>query len=450
MAALRLHVVEPAALKGLTPNLDALENTPFPRWFSDPTEGELKIVLKRHVVEFDPHGCMSARLHDVAASVLPSAPGRPTNDIALILASSWLTSSVRLFGLMFDFDGEEPALGTQMTSRGIPRQACAVFLDAFDAGDEAAMVHTAVHELGHVFNLQHDLSQSSFMGDSTMLTGFNGDDGERLKAAAQGYWDHAPGGANFAISDFGGPRRASGARAALNLVLEAMPEKSHYLLGEPVVLDIELRSTRRGEAVVPDELDPGYPTLRIWYRTPLGETRLYRSRNVYCRARGPRRRLAAGSSLRNNPKISLGRFGSTLTTPGEYRVYAEFGGVRGRFGRVVRSKEARFEIHAPRTAADFEISSVLRLPGVAACVVDKGGQLRWRERRALGELLRKHPRHSALRYVRYALASYYHRVRARGRAADLLDGLSIRSGSTAEGVRHLRRMMREDRTGPSR
>jgi len=440
MGILRLHVVEPVAPKLSLPTLD-LEGIPLPRWFSEASNGKLDLRVKRHVVSFEPRGCTSSRLHDVAMQVLPADPTRPTDDIALIFAKSWVASDVQLFGLMFDFDGEEPALGSTMTSRGIPRQACAVFLDAFGASEAAKVVHTALHELGHVFNLQHDPDQASFMGDEVFVSGFSGADGQRLSEAAEKHWDFAPGGANFSFQS--GPMRASGARAADGLGLEVRPDRRRYLIGEPIVLDTALKAVGGRRIRVPNDLDPGYATLRIWYENPLGEIRLYRSRSVFCRTAAVHRELSRGISLRNNPKVSLGRSGPTMLIPGSYKIWAEFGGVPGRFARIVRAQARRFTVYAPRNKDEFEISRVLRLPGVAACIVDKGGRLRWRERRLLERLIHRYPRHSALQYARYALATHYYRSRRPRHAARLLHGLSLPSGLAREGVKDLRTILRE-------
>jgi hypothetical protein len=298
------------------------------------------------------------------------------------------------------------------------------------------MIHTSIHELGHVFNLQHDQAQSSFMGDNTLHRGFTAGDCGHLRAAAQRHPDYAPGGSNFAQFEFG-TLPGSGARIADNLELTAQVERKSFLLGEPVALNLELAVVGKKAVVVPDELDPGFETLRIWYENPLGERLLYRSRNVLCRTGSRRVTLSPGMTLENNPRISLGRKGPTMRHPGEYRVWAEFGGTKGRLSRIVRSPVVSFEVRAPRSDEEIEISAALRLPGMAACIVDKSGRLRSRERRLLQNLVHRYPKHPALQHARYALAHHHVRSRRPALAADLLHGISLPRGLAARGARRL-------------
>src|SRR5262249_4398074 len=195
-----------------------------------------------------------------------------------------------------------------------------------------------------------------------------------------------------------------------------------FLLGETVALDLELGVTGRRSAVVPDELDPSFDTLKIWYETPMGERLLYRSRNVLCRTGRPRVKLSGNATLRNNPRVSIGRKGATFRWPGEYRLWAEFGGLDGHFRRKVVSNVASLEVREPRSDEEREIAWTLRQPGMAACVADKNGRLRAAERRLLTRLVRRHPNHPALQQVRYALAHHHARTSQPALAAEFLDG----------------------------
>lgn len=194
-----LHLVYCESTRNRIPPLDALEGIPLSSFFEEATGGKLRLKTTRRQVADSLVNCTPTSIQRVIAEVLPADPERPTTEIALVFARSWHRSSADLLGLMFDRKGIEPALGEYLTSDGIPRQACAVFLDALAGKHKtpAQILHTAIHEIGHVYNLQHDLAQESFMGDATDAIGFNGEDCARLVKAAEGVWDYAPGGVAF-------------------------------------------------------------------------------------------------------------------------------------------------------------------------------------------------------------------------------------------------------------
>jgi hypothetical protein len=102
-----------------------------------------------------------------------------------------------LQGVMFDRLASD-ALGDFSRGRDVvPREGCAVFRDATGHDSDEALAFSAIHELGHVFNLQHDASGRSFMAGRGGRAGFTRGDGRRLALAGEGLWNHAPGGAPF-------------------------------------------------------------------------------------------------------------------------------------------------------------------------------------------------------------------------------------------------------------
>jgi hypothetical protein len=85
---------------------------------------------------------------------------------------------------------------------GVPREGRAVFLDALCKYSNANKIHTAIHELGHVFSLPHDLADASFMGVSSWYPGFSQQDEARLNNAGSGALKtDLPGASNFQGSD---------------------------------------------------------------------------------------------------------------------------------------------------------------------------------------------------------------------------------------------------------
>src|SRR5208282_2946288 len=98
--------------------------------------------------------------------------GKPVSRIGVLLADSYAAFAPAL-GVMFDrgFTTEDDPNAAGMFT-AVPRQGCAIFLGSIfklrhtDAQYLEEVRFTAVHELGHVFNLQHDTDSINFMTPS--------------------------------------------------------------------------------------------------------------------------------------------------------------------------------------------------------------------------------------------------------------------------------------------
>jgi hypothetical protein len=461
--SITLHVVTLVDAVSLAPPL-VLDSQDLPSWFHAATDGELRLTVTTHQRPYASDECDSGFLQRVAEEVLPSTTALPVGHIALLLCQRWRVpqgaGSPRVLGLMFDLSGDDE-LGHYSTYNGIPREACALFLSQFTLGDvtERAreIVFNALHELGHVFNLAHDPSGQSFMIEGGYLRDTNRrflpEDRDRLRRASNGLNPHyayryLPGGEPFlgvrpqskrGAGCVGGPLRKSG-----RLTLEAYVGKSAYLLGEPVVLDLELRA-RDGVIPVRPELDPGYPTLSISYETPQGERRRYRPFGQFCTRPGARVGVSQRVALKNNPRIFMGSDGFTFPTAGEYRVWAEFETRQAGRRRLVRSNIVAFEIVLPRRRDDVAVAEVLRDPQVARYLAQSGGPLTRGRRRALHGVVRAHFRHEAVAPTRHLFARAAAREGQWQVVAECLARLRPVQPSLDEGARRLRAFARRRR-----
>ena len=391
-AVVTVHVI--VADDARVPVLSGPDGEPLESWFSQASDGELEIRLLSPRSVFIPSPSRAGDLHQVVADVLGIPPRRPVNEIALIFCRSW-GGNRNLQGLMFDYDGSDPLLGQFTSSGGVPRQACAVFLDAFD-GEDTGQAFATIHELGHVFNLQHDPKQSSFLATKRQVWGFSSLDCEQLRSAGRGEWNFAPGGMNFGAGT-GGATLWRNVRRSRGVRLEARVAKRRYLPGESVVLDLKMRTVRSMNA---DAFDPGYETLRIWIENEIGERRLYRPPMFFClTGRGEQK----GATVRSNPRISLGNRGVTFRTPGSYRVWAEFLIETPPHARAVRSNIVEFRVAAPVTRQDEAIVKLLTRSRVAAFIARKGGFLPEEDRSELEAAVSSAGDHPALQHARYAL-----------------------------------------------
>lgn len=343
--------------------------------------------------------------------------GNPTNvtsvnTIGLILADSYAPRPTA-FGFMFDrgFTFDSNQFGR------VPREGCAVFIGAIARdrpttfAEETAF--TAVHELGHVFNLFHLEQFANFMASNpssiaaAISNGFVTRHQRLLGLCSTQRFVH-PGGSEF--GDLGmldvGPtdpfRDAVSSRAApLRLSISmARPEFWHF---EPVELDIVL-SARRGvtSAIeVPDALDPGYEIFRIWIEDPSGERRLYRSAKYFCTPPGMIR-VAPGVPFRRDLSIFGQAGGYTFARTGEHRIRAEFF-VPG-IGRL-RSNEVVVNV-LPVTARNRMVRNarpVLESREVARLLFYRTGSSRSKAFRKLEDLARSMRSSPVAADIHYAL-----------------------------------------------
>ncbi|MGF6706948.1 hypothetical protein [Pseudomonas frederiksbergensis] len=300
----------------------------------------------------------------------PSPPA-PSQRIAVLYADFYKPFSSAL-GVMFDrgFDpGDDPSSATEF--RQSPREGCAVFLGAIaklrgdpnQAEDEA--LFTTIHELGHVFNLQHVNRPINFMAQSEAAGPFQAEayqflDMHRMALSncsrSPNVW---PGGSAF--NETGkytnyrtGPNREP-RHQDFGLELALSMQQREFWHFEPVELDIELRVVEGVQRSfrVPDAIDPGYESFEIWIEEPTRERRRYRSPRRYC-STGKRRTIKPGRSFRRDISLFGEAGGYTFRVPGVHRIWAEF---TVRPGAVLRSNELEVNVMEPSQSDSYTLAS---------------------------------------------------------------------------------------------
>ena len=328
--------------------------------------------------------------------------------VALLFAGKYAPFE-RAFGVMFDRGfrtDDDPGGGSDLN--GVPREGCAVFLDAIaqrrpaDAIDKETLF-TTIHELGHLFNLLHSARDKSYMSRSGPRV--HGDEYFRF-TDGQGVWlqgcddsrSVSPGGLPFlGFDDDGGfldGGVSRGRRSGLRLKTHLCREWTTP--AEPLELDVELSLSsraRRGRRV-PHEIDPGYGRFRLWIERPDGERRLYRSPRHYC-STGARISLRPGESFERDVSVFGQSGGYTFDMPGLYRIWAEFDVSEN---EKLRSKAVEVEVRLP--GAD---SRILRRADVARLLYYR--ELRGHEKAAkdLRRFVRDEAKGAAAGLVAYAL-----------------------------------------------
>lgn len=279
-------------------------------------------------------------LHEATRALAqnPAPPERVKNIVVLFAGSYSHTDDV--FGIMFDrgfTTNDDPNSNSEYTQH--PREGCAIFLDTIrsrrptDADFERETLFTSIHEMGHIFNLQH-VNDKCYLATSRTGTPYDDSyfqftDNEEFAlgscSTSPNIW---PGGSNFGETGPYGSNnqpkaRRSAAQEGLELVVN-LPSP-YFWPFEPVELDIELRvaaGTARGFRVL-DRIDPGYEDFRIWIDEPNGERRLYRSPRRYC-AYPSRRRIEPNLAFRRDVSVFGQAGGFTFRRSGVHRIWAEF------------------------------------------------------------------------------------------------------------------------------
>ena len=271
------------------------------------------------------------------------------NNIGLLVADRFEPAR-NFFGIMFDEAFNPTSSDTWALSA---REGCAVFLGGIQDGrgpsdrlDET--VFTAIHELGHVFNMQHS-GWPSYMYESAKFgqvplnkARFSKKECDLLAQCSKSRYIW-PGGS--AYGDLGDLAKLSANSLPSNgneptLSLKIGINHRRFFHFEPVELDIELTNNAEGLLSVPDALDAGYAQFRIWIENPDGCRRFLRSPRHYCAPRGEL------EITRNRPfKRDISIFGEsgcyTFRQAGEHKLWVTFHYAPG---HTITSNTIEFEI----------------------------------------------------------------------------------------------------------
>jgi hypothetical protein len=346
------------------------------QYFYEASSGE--IVLRPDATRIDQTRYLEAAagsltLHYALGALVDDAPRGTT--IGLLFAKEYLKYKSAL-GVMFDrgFATRDDPYG-DLPDFAVPRQGCAVFLGpisglrGFGSPEYVAeAVYTAIHELGHVFNLVHNFNPSTpnFMAGSSQT--LRGREFYQFTYADQLHLGLcsidpgvAPGGMPFRDRDQSwnsfSPMTPS---KALNVSMEIDIARKQVLPFEPIELDILIKApSKGGRVVIPDEIDPGYARFFIWIKHPSGEQLLYRSPRHYCPS-GKTVTLAPGETFLRDVSIFGQSGGYTFGESGQYYIWAE---LYISSSTKIQSNTISIEV-LPRQE-DWKDRSFLAEPGIA-------------------------------------------------------------------------------------
>lgn len=307
------------------------------------SRGVIQVLLKNRVNEpslvEDDHQLVDALDLHLSTQKLTSGTSTPgLTKIALILADKYLPRP-DILGIMFDrgFPTQDDPNRSEVFT-GTPREGCAIFVGAI-ADLRTSQSHfnrevefTTTHELGHLFNLGHASSPSSFMATSIRQTSFPNsyfcffeEQQVWLSECATNPLVY-PGGSVFSpvIVD-GSANEPVRFRSFVKLSLTIDVAQQTFACLSPVELDLEIKETSPSGKFfyIPDKLDPGYEEFKLWIFHPDGEKRLFRSPRRYYSS-GSKIKLGAGRSIHRDISIFEDCMGTVFAKPGVYQIQAEF------------------------------------------------------------------------------------------------------------------------------
>jgi hypothetical protein len=352
--------------------------------------------------------------------------------IGLIFADQYLARN-DVFGIMFDTPFDPTPVPSDVSQ--VSREGCAVFLEAIyrwrqRLGEQAQhdeAIFTAIHELGHIFNLWHLEDQPNLMAssDPNQLH----DSGFYLFLPPhRTFLSHCtdspyvnPTGSVFGSRGNLGPNDSSVTNIASTLSklrphpsLDLVISTSHqeFLPFEPVELYISARLKRDRKRTVtslPDIIDPGYEDCKIWLDRPNGERVMYRPTVYYCQNPGYLNKVTASEPYERDISIFGQAGGYTFSMPGEHKIHVTIalpnGGVLKSNTEIVNVKTL------PQTKSGSPTyTRTLRSSKIARALFYRGFMLNTNEKQMLLDTAR-HMRNTATFPSIYYCLAYQHLYR---------------------------------------
>ena len=279
------------------------------------------------------HGNLQQALRNLIGA---QAPLNQARKVGLLFADRYVPYP-NAYGYMID--------GSIHPNDPFAREGAVVFLhpilqDRNHLGPTAVRreyVFTAVHEMGHVFNLWHRNETPNFMANSgavpypTSAHKFVNKHKQYLRISHPDYvkfmmpgaapWGARPPGfpAHGDPQNAPRPQRQLGKRLRLTIKIA---QKAFYYF-EPVELDLTLSCARRQRVDVPDQLDPGYDGFDIWIESPTGERVRYRPIKRFMEGDWVRE-IHGGQPFHRDVSLFAQRGGYTFHESGVYRIFATF------------------------------------------------------------------------------------------------------------------------------
>lgn len=315
------------------------------------------------------------QLHVQLLALNQNPPNGPLQRVGVLFADSY-AGLPGAFGIMFDrgfATADDPNSAPIFLAR--PRQGCAVFLRQIALARssdqlQAEVLFTTVHELGHLFDLPHDLTSLNFMQISDPHTAFGvpafhftPDQQSRLEMCSQDP-NVMPGSSIFEADSAANLEAPAPPRLSQDLALRLSLARDSYWRFEPIQVEIRLeRAEGKAPIDIPAVIDPSHDAFRLMIENDLGERTLYRTPYRVCGGSDVVSLRADAPYRRDFPLFGQSG-GYTFRRAGRHTVWAELdlGEVRIRSNKV----RVHIEREVGLSALDREYKSMLTDPHVGA------------------------------------------------------------------------------------
>ena len=319
--------------------------------------------------------CFAVDLHNQLLLINQNPPGLPVQRICVIYADNYLGLS-NVFGIMFDrgFTTQDDQNSAPIFLAD-PRQGCAVFLGSIAShrqGTECSTegLFTTIHEVGHIFNLQHDETVPNFLHSSATnqcfpqsYYQFTPTEQNQL-AVCSSNSSVMPGGSLFGSGNATN-MPARGSRRGKGMVdVHIAVSRNVFWQFEPIQLEIEIGPTAGSlEAQIPQCIDPSMDGFDIMIENEAGERSLYRSPIRSCGLPGSLRITRDAPYRRDLPLFGQSG-GYTFRHTGRHRVWAELAWVQGKARSNILEVEVRRETNL--SAHDEKYRRIIKDESVGA------------------------------------------------------------------------------------
>jgi hypothetical protein len=319
-----------------------------------------------------------------------------------------------LYGIMFDQQGKQ-------------RQGCAVFHQGIGGSTPERLrlqLYTYVHELGHNFNLLHSWQKSlatppspnrplalSWMnypfnypapgGEATYWNQFAFQfDNEELIHLRHAFRNNIiMGGSNFAVgSAFDKDLMPDQIRDESGLSLTISTHQKKFKLGEPVVLELALKTTDARGRRVHTWLHPNFTLVQVAIRKPGGNVVPYEPL-IHHLVGDQSQTIKHDDVVRDSAYISYGKDGLYFEQPGNYEIRASYAALDG---STVLSNIITMRVGYPVGAVDEAVADLLMgdAQGTLFYLLGSDAESLRSGNDAFDEVLAKYPDHVLANYVR--------------------------------------------------
>jgi hypothetical protein len=319
-----------------------------------------------------------------------------------------------LYGIMFDQQGKQ-------------RQGCAVFHHGIGGSTPERLrlqLYTYVHELGHNFNLLHSWQKSlatppapnrplslSWMnypfnypapgGEATYWNQFAFQfDNEEVIHLRHAFRNNIiMGGSNFAVgSAFEQDLMPDLIRDDSGLSLTISTHQKKFKLGEPVVLELALKTTDARGRSVHTWLHPNFSLVQVAIRKPSGEVLPYEP-FIHHLVGERSQAIKPNDVVRDSAYIGYGKDGLYFDQPGDYEIRASYVALDG---STVLSNTLTMRVGYPVGSVDEAVADLLmgEAQGTLFYLLGSDAESLRSGNEAFDEVLAKYPDHRLADYVR--------------------------------------------------